>query len=36
MADPRFKNMPLILETTNPDLWSQEIELLRTFGTEKN
>ena len=34
MADPRFKNIPLILETTNPDLWSQEIELLRKFANE--
>ncbi len=34
MADPRFKNMPLILETTDPNLWSQEIELLRKFARE--
>jgi len=34
MADPRFKKIPLILETTNPDLWSQEIELLRKFANE--
>lgn len=28
MADPRFDNIPLILETPNPDLWQQEIAQL--------
>ena len=32
MIDPRFENIPLILETTDPDRWSQEIELLRNFA----
>jgi len=32
MTDPRFENIPLILETTDPDRWSQEIELLRNFA----
>ncbi len=34
MADPRFNDMPLILETTDPTLWSDEIKLLRTFETD--
>jgi len=29
MADSRFDDMPLILETSNPDIWSQEIKLLQ-------
>ncbi len=29
MNDPRFDNIPLILETPNPDNWASEIELLR-------
>ncbi len=32
MADSRFENIPLILETTDPDRWSQEIVLLRNFA----
>ncbi len=31
MADDRFDNMPLILETTDPALWPDEIKLLRSF-----
>ncbi len=31
MSDPRFNNIPLILETPNPDIWKEEIELLRSF-----
>ncbi|OZS43642.1 deoxyribonuclease IV [Photobacterium sanguinicancri] len=31
MQDSRFDNMPLVLETINPDLWRQEIETLRSF-----
>jgi len=33
MADSRFENIPLILETPDPDIWSQEINLLRSFAT---
>ncbi len=28
MNDPRFDNMPLILETPDPEIWPQEIEML--------
>jgi deoxyribonuclease-4 len=28
MNDPRFDDMPLILETPDPTLWPQEIEML--------
>lgn len=31
MRDPRFDNIPLILETPNPDLWKQEIETLKQY-----
>ncbi|KMV29129.1 deoxyribonuclease IV [Photobacterium swingsii] len=31
MQDSRFDNMPLVLETINPDIWRQEIETLRSF-----
>lgn len=31
MADTRFDNIPLILETTKPELWAQEIATLRSF-----
>jgi deoxyribonuclease-4 len=31
MNDPRFDNIPLILETPNPELWSEEIRLLYSF-----
>lgn len=31
MKDPRFEEMPLILETPEPDLWKKEIALLRSF-----
>ncbi len=31
MADPRFDRIPLILETPNPDKWSEEIDQLKTF-----
>lgn len=30
MRDPRFDQIPLILETINPDLWPQEIAWLRS------
>jgi deoxyribonuclease-4 len=32
MADSRFENIPLILETTDPERWNQEITLLRSFA----
>ena len=31
MADPRFDNIPLILETPNDDLWAEEIKTLYSF-----
>lgn len=30
--DPRTDHLPIILETPDPDLWSEEIALLRTFA----
>lgn len=33
MRDPRFDGIPLILETINPDIWSQEIAWLRAQQT---
>lgn len=31
MQDSRFDNMPLVLETPDPEQWAAEIELLRSF-----
>ena len=31
MGDPRFDNIPLILETPNEELWAEEIKLLYSF-----
>lgn len=31
MKDPRFDDMPLILETPEEELWAEEIRLLRSF-----
>ena len=31
MRDPRFDRMPLILETVDPSVWGDEIEMLRGF-----
>ncbi len=31
MADSRFDDIPLILETPEPELWPEEIKLLRSF-----
>ncbi len=31
MEDPRFNGIPLILETPQPDIWTDEIKLLRSF-----
>ena len=33
MQDPRTVGIPLILETTDPSLWSEEIRMLRQFST---
>jgi deoxyribonuclease-4 len=33
MADPRFDGIPLILETTDPDIWRDEIAWLRSQQT---
>lgn len=34
MQDSRFDNIPLVLETINPDIWQQEIATLRSFISE--
>ena len=34
MADPRFDDIPLILETTRPALWPEEIRTLYEFAAE--
>jgi deoxyribonuclease-4 len=31
MKDPRFDNMPLILETPDEDLWAEEISKLKNM-----
>jgi len=31
MQDPRIDNIPLVLETIDPDIWADEIKLLRGF-----
>ncbi len=31
MQSPYFENMPLVLETPEPDLWAEEIKLLRSL-----
>ncbi|MDD2584337.1 MAG: deoxyribonuclease IV [Bacteroidales bacterium] len=31
MKDSRFDNIPLILETPNPDIWAEEIKMLRSW-----
>lgn len=31
MNDPRFDDMPLILETPDEDIWAEEIKLLRSY-----
>jgi deoxyribonuclease-4 len=35
MADKRFKNIPLVLETNEPQRWPDEIKLLRSFIVQK-
>lgn len=32
MKDDRFDNIPLILETINPEIWAEEINFLRTLA----
>lgn len=32
MQDSRFDNIPLVLETTNPDIWPQEIQQLKKWA----
>lgn len=32
--DPRFNNIPLVLETPEPELWPREIEMLREFAAK--
>lgn len=34
MKDERFDNMPLILETPDPGIWEEEIQLLYSFSKE--
>ena len=34
MQDPRFDNMPLILETPDESLWPEEIKMLKSFVKE--
>jgi deoxyribonuclease-4 len=31
MQDERFDGIPLVLETIDPSIWADEIELLRSF-----
>jgi deoxyribonuclease-4 len=31
MQDPRFDGIPMVLETTNPDIWAQEIQQLKSW-----
>jgi len=33
MRDPRFDNIPMILETTDPDRWPAEIQALKNWAT---
>ena len=35
MNDERFDDIPLILETPNPNIWKEEIALLKKYSTEK-
>lgn len=34
MQDPRIDEIPMILETINPDIWDQEIQTLKEFTTK--
>ena len=35
MNDERFEEIPMVLETTNPDIWKEEIELLYSLERAK-
>ena len=35
MADPRFDDIPLILETIDDTIWADELKLLRSFSSDK-
>ncbi len=32
MQDPRFDNIPMVLETTDPDIWAAEIQQLKSWA----
>lgn len=32
MQDPRFDGIPMVLETTNPDIWAEEIQQLKSWA----
>jgi deoxyribonuclease-4 len=32
MQDPRIDEIPMTLETINPDIWADEIQTLKTFA----
>jgi deoxyribonuclease-4 len=32
MLDPRFDNIPLILETPNDEIWADEIAMLKAIA----
>ncbi|WP_028863180.1 deoxyribonuclease IV [Psychromonas aquimarina] len=34
MQDPRFDNIPMVLETTDPEIWPQEIQQLKEWVLE--
>ncbi|WP_019613593.1 deoxyribonuclease IV [Psychromonas ossibalaenae] len=34
MQDSRFDNIPMVLETTNPEIWAQEIQQLKDWAVE--
>jgi len=35
MQDDRFDNIPLVLETSDSELWAEEIKMLREFEAGK-
>ena len=35
MADPRLDGIPMILETPDPEIWPEEIAMLKTWATRK-
>lgn len=36
MSDPRFDNIPLILETPDPEIWAEEIALLYSMAADSD